>query len=76
MNHRLEGGCQVPIAGHALIDGGELWLRGLVGSLDGKVIIRGETRGDTAAAEALGVELAERLLKDGADEILRALYEQ
>jgi len=76
MNHRLEGGCQVPIAGHALLDGDRLWLRGLVGSLDGKVIIRGEVRGDTTEAETLGRSLAERLLTDGADEILRALYEQ
>ncbi len=76
MNQRLEGGCQVPIAGHALLDGDRLWLRGLVGSLDGKVIIRGEVRGDTAEAESLGVALAERLLADGADEILRELYEE
>jgi len=76
LNHRLEGGCQVPIAGHALLDGDRLWLRGLVGSLDGKVIIRGEVRGDTTEAETLGRSLAERLLADGADEILRTLYEQ
>ncbi len=76
MNHRLEGGCQVPIAGHALLDGDQLWLRGLVGSLDGKVIIRGEVRGGTAEAESLGVALAERLLADGADEILRELYDR
>ncbi len=75
MNNRLEGGCQVPIAGHALLDGDRLWLRGLVGSLDGKVIIRGEVRGDTTEAETLGRSLAERLLADGADEILRALYQ-
>ncbi len=75
MNNRLEGGCQVPIAGHALLDGDRLWLRGLVGSLDGKVIIRGEVRGDTTEAETLGRLLADRLLADGADEILRALYQ-
>ncbi len=74
MNNRLEGGCQVPIAGHALLENGQLWLRGLVGSVDGRVIIRGEIRGEEAEAESLGVTLAERLLADGADEILRALY--
>ena len=74
LNNRLEGGCQVPIAGHAILEKGQLWLRGLVGSVDGKVIIRGEIRGDEAEAESLGVTLAERLLADGADEILRALY--
>ncbi len=76
LNRRLEGGCQVPIAGHALLDGDRLWLRGLVGSLDGRTILRGEVRGDTAEAERLGIDLAERLLADGADEILRALHEQ
>jgi len=75
MNNRLEGGCQVPIAGHAILEDGRLWLRGLVGSLDGKVIIRGEIRGEESEAESLGVTLAERLLADGADQILRALYE-
>ena len=64
----------MPIAGHAILEKGQLWLRGLVGSVDGKVIIRGEIRGDEAEAESLGVTLAERLLADGADEILRALY--
>ncbi len=75
MNHRLEGGCQVPIAGHAVLEGEQIRLRGLVGSLDGKTIIRGEQRGGAAEAEALGVALAEQLLADGADEILRTLYE-
>ncbi len=73
MNARLEGGCQVPIAGHALLDGDRLWLRGLVGSVDGTVIVRGEVRGDTTEAERLGVQLAERLLADGAGELLEAL---
>jgi hydroxymethylbilane synthase len=76
MNNRLEGGCQVPIAGHALLEGDELWLRGLVGSVEGKVIVRGEIRGHRDEAEALGVTLAERLLADGADEILQSLYAQ
>ncbi|WP_456379681.1 hydroxymethylbilane synthase [Thiolapillus sp.] len=75
MNNRLEGGCQVPIAGHALLDGDQLWLRGLVGSVDGKTIIRDEIRGNRSDAEALGVTLAERLLDAGAVEILRELYQ-
>ena len=74
LNNRLEGGCQVPIAGHAILENGQLWLRGLVGSVDGKVIIRGEIRGEEVEAESMGVTLAEWLLADGADEILRALY--
>ena len=75
MNNRLEGGCQVPIAGHAILEGDELWLRGLVGSVDGKTIIRDEIRGHRDEAETLGVTLAERLLGAGAADILKELYQ-
>ena len=68
---RIEGGCQVPIAGHATLEGGELVLRALVASLDGKRIIRGERRGPTSRAHAMGVEVAEELLSRGAAEILK-----
>jgi hydroxymethylbilane synthase len=68
---RIEGGCQVPIAGHATFEGGQLVLRALVASLDGKRIIRGERRGPTSEARAMGVSVAEELLGKGADEILR-----
>ncbi len=74
MNNRLEGGCQVPIAGHATLAGGELHLRGLVGSTDGKTMVRGERRGPQESAEAMGVELAEELLQNGAAQILNELY--
>ena len=76
MNNRLEGGCQVPIAGHAILEGDELWLRGLVGSVDGGTVVRDEIRGPREEAESLGVTLAERLLEAGAGDILRALYEK
>lgn len=67
---RIEGGCQVPIAGHATVAGGQVHLRALVASLDGARIIRGERRGPVAEARALGVALAEELLGRGADAIL------
>ena len=67
---RIEGGCQVPIAGHATVAGGQVHLRALVASLDGSRIIRGERRGPVAEARALGVALAEELLGKGADAIL------
>ena len=76
MNARLEGGCQVPIGGHAVLEGDTLWLRGLVGTVDGSEIVRGEIRGPRTEAEALGTALAEELLAHGAAEILRELYEQ
>lgn len=68
---RIEGGCQVPIGGHAIVQGGQVWLRALVASLDGARIIRGERRGPVAQAKALGVALAEELLAKGADAILK-----
>lgn len=74
MNRRLEGGCQVPIAGFAILEQNQLYLRGLVGKPDGKIIIRGERRGTQADAESMGKSLAEELLAKGADKILQDLY--
>ncbi len=74
MNQRLNGGCQVPIAGYAMLESGRLWLRGLVGEPDGSRIIRGEVEGAPGEEEEMGVGLAERLLEWGADEILATLY--
>ena len=74
LNRRLQGGCQVPIACFAERTGDELWLRGLVGSVDGSQMLRTETRGSADKAEALGVEAAEDLLAQGAGEILKAVY--
>jgi hydroxymethylbilane synthase len=68
---RIEGGCQVPIAGHATVAGGQVHLRALVASVDGTRVIRGERRGPVAEARALGVALAEELLGRGAGEILK-----
>lgn len=74
MNQRLNGGCQVPIAGYAMLESGHLWLRGLVGEPDGSRIIRGEVEGTPEEAENMGIGLAERLLEWGAGDILEALY--
>lgn len=74
MNRALQGGCQVPIGAYALVQGDEVWLRGLVGSPDGSRIIRDEIRGPLADGEALGHALAQRLLADGADVILAEVY--
>ncbi len=69
---RIEGGCQVPIAGHATVQAGTVRLRALVASLDGTRIIRGERNGPAAGARKMGEALAEELLSKGAAEILRA----
>ena len=73
MNHRLHGGCQVPIAGYAVLEGEEIYLRGLVGRPDGSEVVRAQIRGPRDRAEALGTELADQLLNDGADVILREM---
>lgn len=75
MNRKLQGGCQVPIGAFAVIEGDTLWLRGLVGALDGSEIIRHQLRGPVAEAEQLGVALAEHLLSLGADRILQDVYQ-
>lgn len=74
MNRRLQGGCQVPIAGYAELEGDTLSLRALVGSVDGQEIIRDALQGPATAAEALGEALAERLLAAGAGRILAEVY--
>jgi hydroxymethylbilane synthase len=67
---RLEGGCTIPLGGHAVLEGEQLWLRGFVGSPDGSEVLRGERRGPATAGAALGRALAEELLGRGADRLL------
>ncbi|MBF2077055.1 MAG: hydroxymethylbilane synthase [Synechococcales cyanobacterium T60_A2020_003] len=66
----LEGGCQVPIGVHTVIDGDSLTLTGLVASLDGKRLIKDEVSGAATDAEQLGTTLALKLRDQGAQEIL------
>ncbi|MDO9239019.1 MAG: hydroxymethylbilane synthase, partial [Methylicorpusculum sp.] len=73
MNKRLNGGCQVPIAGFAELTDKHLTMRGLVGSPDGTVLYRAERSGSAEEAEAIGKAIAEDLLACGADVILREL---
>lgn len=69
---RLEGGCQVPIAAHGAIREGELFLQGMVAHLDGSRFFRADAQGDDP--EAVGVQLAEDLLVQGADKVLKEIY--
>jgi hydroxymethylbilane synthase len=75
MNETLNGGCQVPLAGYAVLEGDQLYLRGLVGEPDGSVVLRSEIRGASSDAVSLGVKLAEDLIRQGAGEILARLHE-
>lgn len=74
MNNRLQGGCQVPIGGYAVLQGDEIYLRALVGALDGSTIIRAEGKSAVENAEVLGVQIGQQLLEQGADKILQAVY--
>ena len=72
----LEGGCQVPIGVNTEIVGETLTLKGMVASLDGKQLIKDEVSGPATTAEALGIELANKLKEQGAGEILAKIFEE
>lgn len=73
-NAYLEGGCQVPIAGFAILENNQIQLEGRVGSVDGDELLIASVVGEVKQAEQLGVELAKQLLEKGAGELLKALY--
>ncbi|UOY94171.1 hydroxymethylbilane synthase [Ectobacillus sp. JY-23] len=72
--HRLEGGCQVPIAGYAVMQEGEIELTALVGSKDGSVLLKETVRG--AEPLEVGKEAANRLIAKGAKELILEAKEQ
>jgi hydroxymethylbilane synthase len=74
LNHRLQGGCQVPIAAHAIKRNEQLILRGMVGSICGKTLLQVHLEGPAQAPEALGIQAAEALLAQGAGDLLAALH--
>ena len=76
LNSHLNGGCQVPIACYAERADGELWLRGMVGEPDGSRLLTAEARGPENEPEKLGVAVAEDLLRQGAQQILDAVYQE
>ena len=69
----LEGGCQIPIGAYAQLKDDMVLLQGLVGSLDGKTIIRDEISGPAAQSEQLGQQLAQRLSEQGGQAILEEI---
>jgi len=76
MNARLQGGCQVPIAGFATIENNILSLRGLVGDPAGKVILQAEATGASEDSISIGIQVANKLLEQGAGKILAEIYSQ
>lgn len=73
LNNRLNGGCQVPVAGFAELKGDQLYLRGLIGFPDGSTIYRAEMTGSVNDAEAIGVAVAEDLLAQGGRSVLESI---
>ena len=73
---RLGGGCQLPIAAYGVKQDDNLMLTGLLGSLDGRVLIRDQVKGHSKDAAVLGVLLAERLLAKGGQAILEEVYKK
>lgn len=72
----LEGGCQVPIGAFAEIKSNGLYLDAMVGSLDGSITFRKKVRGSKDKPDLLGKSLAKDLLKAGANEILKEVYQK
>jgi hydroxymethylbilane synthase len=71
---RLGGGCQLPVAAYCVMEGNDLTVTGLLGSLDGRELIKDEVRGVSANAEVLGTSLAERILSKGGQAIMDEVY--
>ncbi|MBI4165031.1 MAG: hydroxymethylbilane synthase [Acidobacteria bacterium] len=73
MLRHMGGGCQVPIAAHAVAESGQLALQGVVAGLQGDIVIRSGGKDSIENAEGLGVRVAEDLLSQGAREILNSV---
>ncbi|OJW48153.1 MAG: hydroxymethylbilane synthase [Candidatus Accumulibacter sp. 66-26] len=69
----LGGSCQVPLGGYAVLENGDLWLRGFVATPDGKEMVSAELRGAPEDDEKIGLILAQMLRDQGADAILEKL---
>ena len=72
MGKILDGGCQAPLAGYAVLNGRQLVLQGLVASTDGELILRAASTGSLSAADELGREVASALLAQGAAAVIQA----
>ena len=72
---KLGGGCHVPVAARAVIDGELLNLTGMVAEADGRRLCRDRIAGPKGQAAALGIQLAERLIWAGAGEMLAGIRE-
>ena len=70
----LQGGCQVPIGAYAWIEGDRIKIKGFISDLEGERFLEGYEEGSLQEAEEVGKRLAQRLLREGGEEILREIY--
>lgn len=70
VSRALGGSCQTPLAAFAMLEGGDIFVRAMVASLDGVTVLRAERRGPTDQAEAIGAALAQELLDQGAGPLM------
>ncbi len=71
---KLQGGCQIPIGCHSVLNGDKIYVKGIIYNLDGSKKIEKEYTGDRANPEQVGEKLAEMVLSSGGDEILKEIY--
>jgi hydroxymethylbilane synthase len=71
----VEGGCQVPLGAYARIENGMFMMKALIGSLDGKKVVKSTIHGDPSEADRLATALAKTLLRGGGDKILHEIRE-
>lgn len=70
----LQGGCQVPIGAYAWMEGGRIKIKGFISDLEGERFLEGYEEGGLQEAEEVGKRLAQRLLREGGEEILKEIY--
>ena len=70
----LQGGCQVPIGAYAWIEGDRIKIKGFISDLEGERFLEGYEEGSLQESEEVGKRLAQRLLREGGEEILKEIY--
>lgn len=73
VSRALGGSCQTPLAAHAIVDQGELWLRASIALPDGSRVLHAQARGALNDAEPIGNAVVADLNRQGAQDILAAL---
>ena len=74
ITYKLQGGCQVPIGAYAWIEGDRIKIKGFISDLEGERFLEGNEEGSLQEAEEVGKRLAQRLLREGGEEILKEIY--